>query len=217
MKINLSHLRKSRLNKIAPLWLLNIFQYGCFVAGGSVRSVINQEEIADFDIFFTHQPMTVELIESFDAVDFGSGSGNVEKKITYSSAVHTIREKLKKEKYKLVFSCPEGKLFTYKQGNIKIQLILECWGTPEAVVGGFDFNATCAAIDDEYIYLSREFLRDIKTKKLSINTVTYPAATIKRLMKYKDKGYNINGAIVEFMENISGQVFNKETLRLYID
>jgi hypothetical protein len=202
---------------MAPLWLLDIFRYGCFVAGGSTRSLLNQEEVADFDVFFTHEPMTVELIESFDAVDFGSASGNVEKKITYSPAVHAIRERLKQEKYKLVFSCPEGKLFTYKQGDIKIQLILECWGTPQEVIGGFDFNATCAALDDEFFYFSREFIKDEKTKKLSINTVTYPAATIKRLIKYKDKGYDINGAIVEFMENISGQVFDREMLRLYID
>ncbi len=217
MKIKLSHLRNSRLNKIAPLWLLNIFQYGCFVAGGATRSLINQEEIADFDIFFCEQPMTVELIESFDAMDLTASSPTIEKKITYSPAVLAIRRRLIQEKYKLVFSCPEGKLFTYKQGNIKIQLILECWGQPEEIVNSFDFNATCAALDNEYFYFSRKFIKDVKTKKLSINTVTYPAATIKRLMKYKDKGYNINSAIVEFMENISGQAFNKEALRLYID
>ena len=217
MKIKLSHLRRSRLNKIAPLWLLNIFQYGCFVAGGSTRSLINQEEIADFDIFFCEPPMTVELIELSDAIDFSTSSPRTEKKITYSPAVLAVKERLIKEKYKLVFSCPEGKLFTYKQGEIKIQLILECWGQPEEVISGFDFNATCAALDDEYFYFSKQFIQDVKTKKLSINTVTYPAATIKRLMKYKDKGYSVNEAIVEFMKNISGKEFDAEKLRLYID
>ena len=217
MKIKLSHLRKSRLNKIAPLWLLNIFQYGCFVAGGATRSLINQEEIADFDIFFCEQPMTVELIAPFDLTDITATSPTIEKKITYSASVLAIKRLLVKEKYKLVFSCPEGKLFTYKQGEIKIQLILECHGQPEEVIGGFDFNATCAALDDEYFYFSKQFIQDIKTKKLSINTVTYPAATIKRLMKYKDKGYGINDAIVEFMKNISGKEFDAEKLRLYID
>ena len=108
-------------------------------------------------------------------------------------------------------------MFTYKQGDIKIKLILEWWGTPEKVIGGFDFNATGAALDSEFFYFSRGFIKDVKTKNLSINTGTYPAATIKRLIKYKDKGCHINGAIVEFMENVSGQVFDREMLRLYID
>jgi hypothetical protein len=36
-------------------------------------------------------------------------------------------------------------------------------------------------------------------------------------MKYKDKGYSVNEAIVEFMKNISGREFDAEKLRLYID
>ena len=72
-------------------------------------------------------------------------------------------------------------------------------------------------MDNEYIYLEREFLKDLKTQKLSINTVTYPVATIKRMFKYQQKGYNINDACVEFVRHVSMTQFDEEKMRLYID
>lgn len=178
-----------------------------FLAGGAVRALITNEKPADYDLFFKSQ-----------------------------EAVTAVREELEADGCELKFECPEGKLFTYVKTweddyyagtpeyfqSIKIQLILDSIGGPEQIIEGFDFNACRAAIDNDYLYCDIDFIRDVVTKELSMHRVTYPVATLKRFGKYARKGYNINKAAKQFVEEIlllgrQGAEFSDEELRVYID
>lgn len=86
----------------------------------------------------------------------------------------------------LIFECPEGRLFTYKVGDQKIQCIVnDYFESGERVIKLFDFYACSAALDFEngIITVLRPFLRDVKRKMLHISRLTYPVATFKRIMK----------------------------------
>lgn len=214
-KIPVSHLRRMRFSKIACFWSLGLFDHGAFLAGGSLRTLISDEEVSDFDVFFSWLSPIITPENQNPCLEIPLGTATPE--IPRYSNVEAIKRKLEKEKFKLIFSCPEGKMFSYKKGDMKIQLILEITDRPQQIIEQFDFNACCAAFDGEFFYYSKEFIRDVKTKKLSINQITYPVATIKRMVKYAAKGYNINGACFQFMTQTSGAIFDGEQLRLYID
>ncbi len=196
-----SYLRRSRFLKTAGFLNLGIIGCKTFLAGGALRTLINNdEEVADFDVFFEDAPEEV-----IDGV------------ITKHTRCEEIKEILLSERFKQVFVCPKGELFTFKKDDIKVQLILSTTGTPETVISAFDFGACRVAFDGVFLYFDKEFVRDVRTKVLSVQNVTFPAATIKRMMKYKDKGYNVSQAAVQFMEHVSGKTWDGDQLRLYVD
>lgn len=218
-KIPISNLRRSRFNKIAAFWNLGIIGNGAFLAGGAIRTLISDEEISDFDVFFDVAPISpedsakIEKLNNGEILDLDDG-------ILVDPPhprVEEVKRILQREKFELIFECPEGKMFSYKKDNMKIQLILEIQGLPSEIISDFDFFACCVAFDGSFVYFPTQFVSDVKTKKLSINKITYPVATIKRLVKYSAKGYNINGACFQFMTHTSGEIFDGEKLRLYID
>lgn len=187
--ITLDNLRKSRLGKISELLCLDLLGDGCFLAGGSLRTLIKPSDpIQDYDLFFSNKERVSE-----------------------------IRALLKAEKYKNVFSCPEEKMFSYKKENTKIQLICENFAPPKETIELFDFHACQAAFDGEKLYFSLDWARNVLSMNLTTNVITYPVASIKRLIKYKEKGYNITNAAIGFMHNVSGKTFEGDELRVYID
>lgn len=218
MKHPISNIRRSRLTKLAPFILLGVLSEDCFLGGGAIRALINNDEqVADFDIFFREKPF-ITIAKTLDlVVDINSTSESTQLEYQYSEAVKNVRSILEAERFKLAFKCPEGKLFTYMKDGVKIQLILETWGEPEAVIDAFDFNACRAAMDSKFVYLDKNFVRDVKTKRLTAHRITYPVASMKRLIKYANKGYNVNEACLEMTKQIAGTQFNAEQLRLYID
>lgn len=197
-------LKKNRFAAIDEFLTLNLLSKDVFLAGGAIRSLFDSEEPKDYDLFFR----TTE-------------------------AVPKVRETLKAAGYDLIFACPQGKLFSYQHTtpldgpdggfkNIKVQLILENTGSPETIIDDFDFNACRAAMDDTFVYIPLEFVKDIITKTLTLHKITFPVATIKRFAKYREKGFNINKAVRDMVQQLlsmgkDGVMFNEEELRIYID
>ncbi len=205
MILNTKNFRRSRLMKIAGILQLGIIGRGSYLAGGALRTLLDpKEQISDYDIFFEDMRRSV-LDELYD------------EEPKNMARVKEVQDILLTEGFKCVFECPLGELFTYKLGDIKIQLILATVGEPQNVITTFDFGACRAAFDGNTLYFDKEFVRDTKTKRLSVQSVTFPVATIKRLVKYANKGYNINNATLQFMEKVSGQVWDGDQLRLYVD
>ncbi len=145
-----------------------------------------------------------------------------------------VREKLLAAGAKLIFECPEGKLYPYKFPNTpidqdvfeigaKVQLITEKpFINPIQLILGFDFGATCGAYDGVNFYIHPKMIKDIKTKTLSLIQLTYPIATLKRIVKYAKKGYKIHKIAEEFIMDMltfvtNGGNYDAEGLRIYID
>ena len=205
MNYKTNNLRKSRFLKVAQIIHLGIIGNGSYLAGGALRTLVdNSEKVDDFDIFF----------EDGEREDFGLSEPPA---IDHPLRVKEVRDILVKEKFKLVFECKKGELYTYKKDGIKIQLITVKFLSPQEMINSFDFGACQAAYDGCDLFFTKAFVHNVKFKKLSTEFVEFPAATIKRMIKYSNKGYNVNGAILDFMEKISGLTFDENGLRLYVD
>lgn len=189
LKLKLSTLKISRFRNL-NLRLLDLVSESVWLGGGAIRSIVNQEHPNDYDFFF--------------------------KKI--ESAVET-EEKLLDLGFFLVFKCPVGSLSTYKLDGIKVQLITSrFYDSIEACIGTFDFTITCAGIDNTFLYLHDRYLKDLKNKYLCINILTFPAATINRLFKYKKYGYYTADVILEIVDLTYKQDLNIiDATFLYMD
>jgi hypothetical protein len=205
-----TNLRKSRFSKIAAFWSLGIIGNGCFLGGGALRTLIEDEEVADFDLFF-EVDQSEPILPSYFHPDLYPNY------VAPHTRVEEVKAILRKEKFDCVFACPIGSLFSYKKGNMKVQLILHDFGSPEEIIRKFDISACQAAFDGVNFFCSTNFVRNIKTKRLTLESVTYPVATIKRLSKYEKKGYNISKAAQQFMKFVEGNVYDNDQLRIYID
>lgn len=175
---------------------------GAFIAGGSLRSLIDKnDKINDIDVFFISE-------NEIDATE----------KLNQAKVYFLGYP----ERYKKVFECPEGKLITYKDlmSGLKIQLINDKVITnPESLLNNFDFNACRFAIYGGWLYYSRQSIKDVKSKKLSLFNLIYPVATIKRVYKYMDKGYQVNDCLISIVRDLSagGERPEENMTRVYID
>ncbi len=178
-----------KFHKLRPV--LKYLNENVYLAGGSLRTLLkcSGEQVSDFDLFF----------KKFEEV-------------------LPLRTKLEVDGWENTYECPQGFLYTYKKGNHKLQLICETeYSSANLLVSSFDFSACMAAWHCGILTFTREFVRSVKTKNLRTCNVTFPVATIKRLIKYAQKGYNASLAAEDFCRQISGKTFDRQDLRHYID
>ncbi len=170
LKIKVSNLKTHRL--VPTLEVKYLLSEGCWLAGGALRTLVDEDdEICDFDFFFQSAEKQVEA-----------------------------QNKLVDSGFEIVYSCPSGYLHTFKKGSTKIQHICEkFYANPKKIIESFDFTATCAATDGEFIYLTSDFVQDIKKKRLRLSNLMYPVAILKRIVKYANKGYSIKEVAVDFL------------------
>lgn len=166
---------------------------GCFLAGGALRLTVDPEdEVQDIDLFFETKEALNEALNYYD----NSGL------------------------YKSVFRCPKGELFTYRNLNtaMKVQLVAKEFYSPQEAIASFDIIAGCAAWDGERFYKNRKFISDVLNKRLSINTVTYPRSTMRRVAKYVDKGYRLTREAVDtFVDTVNAMELSDGNSEYYID
>ena len=178
-----------KFHKLRPV--LKYLNPNIYLAGGSLRTLLkcSGEQVSDFDFFFK---------------DF--------------QEVQKLRDKLEEDGFEQTYECPLGFLYTYKKGRHKLQLICEIeYSSADLLVSSFDVSACMAAWHDGVLTFTREFVRSVKTKQLRTCNVSFPVATIKRLIKYAQKGYNCSLAAEDFCRQISGKTFDGQDLRHYID
>lgn len=164
------------------------------LAGGAVRSFIDNEDPRDFDLFIISQ--------------LGSDNGLKAKLVEFLNS-----------KYEKVFECPQGFLYSYKTPFGKLQLITpRIYKSIEELLGTFDLSPCLAAFDGRYVHLDKPFIRSVKKKICTIQKVTYPIATMSRLYKYRGYGYNIFQAQNEFISAVVNHEFEEANAFVhYID
>ena len=166
---------------------------GCFLAGGALRTTVDPtDEVQDLDLFFE----TKEALDEARAYYDNSGL------------------------YKSVFECPKGELFTYRnlETAVKVQLVAKEFYSPQEAIDSFDIIAGCAAWDGEDFYKNRKFISDVLNKRITINVVTYPKSTMRRVAKYVGKGYRLTREAVDaFVDTVSGMELTEENSEYYID
>jgi hypothetical protein len=193
MKLNnISVSRFSKLNDFITFGLVAPGS-GVYLAGGALRTLVDPDDtVVDYDLFFKDRETCDFLLDYFS-------------KIKYMQKI---------------FECPEGKLYSFKHPKLgKIQFICEeFYQDGEHVINLFDINACCFCWDGESLFTTREAIKNVNKKQITLNAVTYPVSTLKRISKYAAKGYYIGKAAEQFVEAVRFQeFFPDEWLRQYID
>lgn len=166
---------------------------GVWLGGGFFRSILAEEPVADYDVFFRN---------------------------AYSVA--PTQEALISEGYVVVFKCPEGKLTTLKnKDGIKIQLITEFfYPDMQACIDTFDLTPCRFISDGDSVLTYYSSVRDTLKKNINFNRVDFPVATMLRVAKYSRKGYKLTSkAATYFVELIHSRGVEGLELdsRVYID
>lgn len=142
------------------------------LAGGAVRSLYDNTPTEDYDFFIPSFSVMEELWHSFD-----NGHFLVDK---------------------VLFKCPQKRLVSLRlKGGEKVQLIyIEDYSSPQRLVEFFDFNVCCGTKDiDGRIFHTPEFYEGTRDKILKINNISYPMATMRRVVKYAKKGYSVDSEV----------------------
>jgi len=164
-----------KFHKVRPVY--KYLNDNIYLAGGSLRTVLkcSTEEVNDFDLFF----------KSLDEVQ-------------------PLYDRLLKDGFELVYSCPDGFLYSFKRGKHKIQLICEVeYATPYVLLNSFDVSGCIFCWHMGSLYFSREAVRSVFIKNLRVNNVTFPVATLKRIVKYAQKGYSVSDAAEDFCRQVN--------------
>lgn len=176
--LNHKRLKAKRLSKLDTR-VLSLLSDDIFLAGGALRTLVDQEEkILDYDMFFRN-----------------------------AEAKRLLDEALLSRGARVTFICPLGMLTSYSLDGLKIQSIsLRYYDGLKELIDSFDFTASMAAINHDTLVLSKDFSRDIKNKHLRLHRLTYPAATLNRVIKYKSKGYFVH----DILRDICNKVYDHD-------
>ncbi len=143
---------------------------GSMLAGGALRSMIDQTPVCDYDFYF-NSPDVADKVRSF---------------LTDAGAIK-------------IFQCPENKLTTFKLNGMKIQLItIKYFKHPLDVIALFDINAARHIFTVEkdktmgILHSGENSVSDAENKIITLHSITWPLATFKRIERYKNKGYSIS-------------------------
>lgn len=103
-----------------------------------------------------------------------------------------------------------------------IQVMKMCWyDSPDHVIDTFDFTIVQICADREFIYMNPLTQLDLASKRLVLHRMQFPASTIRRLIKYANKGYYAcPGSLVNISKNIQGWAGDTdidETNFVYLD
>lgn len=172
--------------------ILSLLGGGVVLAGGALRALVDaSEEISDYDLFVLDQGIIPKLKSSLEALE-----------------------------YNLCFECPKGQLYTYKNlDGTKVQIINKrAYKDCEDLIASFDITACCAAYDGEVFYTNERFVFDNLNKLINLNKVEYPNATLRRIVKYSNKGFKLsNAAVTTFTSTVNGMVLTEDNTEFYID
>lgn len=197
MKTDYILLNNIKIQKDHPslyFFYFNILTDGVYLAGGAARSFIDKEEIiSDYDLFFSNEKSYLKTADTLSSLGF-----------------------------KMVFDCPIGLLRTYKNRDMKVQLITpnrpDWFFYPESVLESFDFTATQFLLFKDGLITTKQAISDVRKKILRIHKITHPVSTFKRVIKYKEKGYSFSEEelmkLVNYFRNTNPMDLD---LRWYID
>lgn len=164
--------------------LLNLANDGIYLAGGSLRSIFDKTSVDDYDFFFENP-----------------------------SIVSYAKKYLKEAGYDLVFECTAGELFTYKKNDIKVQLVCKrYYDNVLDLMYTFDFTVCHFALHNGNLFFTKNAIKAAREKRIEINSITYPIASLRRLQKYIQKGYTINNKesflFVRYINEENQQFYN---------
>lgn len=210
-KIELSELESRGIkNNLFDSLILGL-PSGCYISGGFMVSLLLEDKNAkDIDIFCNSEQsfkeicnLILEMSENpeTDDTDLWAYKGYI------CQSEDSFNNGMNKETRFLKFIHKNGK-------RPDIQVMKMCWyDSPEHLIDTFDLTIVQVSCDNEFIYMNPLTQLDLSSKKLVLHRMQYPASTIRRIIKYANKGYYAcPGSLV----NISKEI-QKWTQKIDID
>lgn len=138
---------------------------GAWMAGGAIRrTLIGHALDSDFDFFF----------KSAEALAEWEGG--------LPSGLRLIRET---EHHKHWRGTIAGSDLPIDVQAIRFRF----YETAEDVINSFDYTVTMFVLDDDDMVTTPYALWDLGSRKLAVHKITYPVATMRRLLKYTKQGF----------------------------
>lgn len=162
---------KECIQEIVPTVSSILWGWEAYLAGGFLRSLVSEDSVGpattDIDLFFR------------DGGEY------------YSVKNHLLAH----DDFEMTFQCPTDKLATFRHRPTawKYQCIaFDFYPSLYHVVESFDFTATCFGTDGESLIFHKSAVSDTVEKILRWNKITYPASSMRRMMKYARKGFTMS-------------------------
>lgn len=163
------------------------------ITGGSIVSLLKDEEVNDYDIYFTNVETAELLLAHYcEGSKLIRGSKVMERDGGSYLYVDVNSEgflKLPKGESKFQPICITSNALTLSD---KIQIIFRFCGEPESIHSNFDFVHCTNYFSGGNLHLSTAALQSIVTKELSYVGSLYPLASIMRTRKFINRGWTIN-------------------------
>lgn len=158
----------------------NLMDHAVLCGGAIRRAILKQPLDSDFDFFFC------PFVES--------------DKYSCETSKQIINGILTTQGFKLKYSNHFNETWCNK--DIKIQLIKKEYGSIEDILNSFDFTICQFAILGDVLYTGPYSLWDLGRKRLVVNKITYPLASMRRVIKYTKQGfYACDGCLATIMES----------------
>lgn len=138
------------------------------IAGGSMLSLWLDKPINDIDLFFENENEFLKCLKYFNEV-----VGECD------------------------YETPNAVRFVHK--GMKYDLIRKEFGTPNEIISNFDFYNCAIAVTKDNVYALSHTLESINTNSLMLIGENYkinPTSTMKRVVKYAKKGFNVDNKIL---------------------
>lgn len=177
------------------------FGFNPILAGGKMISYVNceksEESKNDYDIFFTSFDDYNSFNIFLNTIDqrFKRKSNNPKK--DFIPTDFEIKKNEFKNRFRVLCNLNHvcEFLYTSPEGvEIKLQLITKCTSCIEEILEGFDFRCCAIAYHKNKIFWVSGALKDIKNKKLVVCSPRKSSNIFSRVIKYAQKGYNIDTA-----------------------
>jgi hypothetical protein len=197
--------------QIGDITISNILiKNNAIIAGGSLTSIVSNNKINDFDIWFSNES-------------------------DYKSAINDMSDLCKKRNINITedffqpinirkYSTTNAITFT-NNDNKKFQFIdpsKYTFGDVKTIINQFDFTCVMCGVDlkDRKLVYDNRFFNGIKFKMLIVNKeVKCPASLLDRIIKYTKKGYRISKEsqrdALRLLSKVTEQEIDDATLTMY--
>lgn len=205
--------RLSNLEEYYPIWFEELANVeGVYLGGGSLRNLLGGDDvIADIDLFFRDKGAlmkAIEVMQRYEGIEEGDWYEAfrcpANELITYKTAIEKHEDDRTPEDYK---------------NQKKVQFITKSfYESPEDLINTFDFIPTCACLYQNTLYTHPDWFKHVKRRTLGLHFISYPVASVFRMMKYKDKGYTVlTDSVLDMVTQINMGEFEDGQLALYVD
>lgn len=166
---------------------------GPWIAGGAIRRTLcNEPLVTDIDYFYKDgEELSFNMKVLLEKLAKENGGRIKSTTVETNATTYDVEYKANDEKEECTKS-------------IKVQeILIDSYRSPEHLIDEFDFTICQFAYDGDKLYCGDHSLWDLARKRLVINKITYPVASMRRLIKYTQQGYYAcHGTMNQFLETI---------------